>query len=69
MISKLSLFTCLIAGTDDPESLGPCRELAKLLPHAQLHELENAGHVVNLTRPTLFNQILSEFLAQLPEET
>ncbi|HKO48613.1 MAG TPA: alpha/beta hydrolase [Polyangiaceae bacterium] len=64
-LRALDLPTCLIAGTDDPESLGPCRELAALLPRAKLHELENAGHVVNLTRPTLFNQILLEFLAQL----
>ena len=64
-LRKLQIPTCLIAGTDDPESLGPCRELAALLPRAELHELENAGHVVNLTRPTLFNQILLEFLARL----
>ena len=64
-LRALEIPTCLIAGTDDPESLGPCRELAALLPQAELHELENAGHVVNLTRPTLFNQILLDFLAGL----
>ncbi|MES1178910.1 MAG: alpha/beta hydrolase [Myxococcales bacterium] len=62
-LRALDIPTCLIAGTDDPESLGPCQELAALLPHAELHELEGAGHVVNLTKPTLFNQILTEFLA------
>jgi len=65
-LRELRIPTCLIAGTDDPESLGPCRELQQLLPQAELHELENAGHVVNLTRPTLFNQILLDFLARLP---
>ncbi|MEI9950757.1 MAG: alpha/beta hydrolase [Pseudomonadota bacterium] len=64
-LRELSIPTCLIAGTDDPDSLGPCRQLAELLPHAELHELENAGHVVNLTRPGEFNQILVAFLAQL----
>jgi pimeloyl-ACP methyl ester carboxylesterase len=64
-LRELRIPTCLIAGTDDPESLGPCRELARLLPDAELHELENAGHVVNLTRPTLFNQILLAFLARV----
>ena len=64
-LRELEIPTCLIAGTDDPESLGPCRQLAALLPRAKLHELLNAGHVVNLTRPTLFNQILLEFLAEL----
>jgi pimeloyl-ACP methyl ester carboxylesterase len=64
-LRELRIPTCLIVGTDDPESLGPCRELSQLLPQVELHELENAGHVVNLTRPTLFNQILLEFLARL----
>jgi len=64
-LRELQIPTCLIAGTDDPESLGPCRELAMLLPRAELHELDNAGHVVNLTRPTLFNQILLDFLKRL----
>ena len=64
-LRELQIPTCLIAGTDDPESLGPCRELSQLLPRAELHELSNAGHVVNLTRPTLFNQILLDFLARL----
>jgi len=68
-LRQLEIPTCLIAGTDDPESLGPCRELSQLLPRAELHELENAGHVVNLTRPTLFNQILLEFLARLPQDS
>ena len=62
-LRALTIPTCLIAGTDDPESLGPCRELAALLPQAELHELEGAGHVVNLTKPTLFNQLLQAFLA------
>lgn len=62
-LRELHIPTCLIVGTDDPESLGPSRELAHLLPQAELHELEGAGHVVNLTKPTLFNAILNTFLA------
>ena len=57
--------TCIIAGTDDTESLEPCRELARLLPNAELHELTGAGHVVNLTEPARFNQILLAFLARV----
>jgi pimeloyl-ACP methyl ester carboxylesterase len=62
-LQKCQVRTCLFAGTDDPESLGPSRALARLLPHAELHELEAAGHVVNLTKPALFNQLLLAFLA------
>jgi pimeloyl-ACP methyl ester carboxylesterase len=62
-LQKCQIRTCLIAGTDDPGSLGPSRALARLLPNAELHELEAAGHVVNLTKPALFNQLLLAFLA------
>jgi 2-succinyl-6-hydroxy-2,4-cyclohexadiene-1-carboxylate synthase len=62
-LRELSIPTCVIAGADDAESLAPCRDLAELLPQAELHVLEAAGHVVNLTRPDEFNQILAAFLA------
>ena len=62
-LRELSIPTCLIAGSDDPESLAPCRDLAELLPNAELHVLEGAGHVVNLTKPDEFNRILATFLA------
>jgi len=62
-LRELSIPTCVVAGSDDAESLGPCRELARLLPKAELHVLEGAGHVVNLTKPALFNELISKFLA------
>jgi 2-succinyl-6-hydroxy-2,4-cyclohexadiene-1-carboxylate synthase len=62
-LQTLSIPTCVIAGSDDPESLEPCRELARLLPRAELHVLEGAGHVVNLAKPALFNGLLEAFLA------
>jgi pimeloyl-ACP methyl ester carboxylesterase len=61
-LRALTIPTCVIAGSDDPESLEPCRELAELLPHAELHVLEGAGHVVNLAKPALFNELLADFL-------
>jgi pimeloyl-ACP methyl ester carboxylesterase len=62
-LRQLTIPTCLIAGSDDPESLKPCQELAELLPNAELHVLEGAGHVVNLTKPAEFNHILQSFLS------
>ncbi|HEY1536588.1 MAG TPA: alpha/beta hydrolase, partial [Polyangiaceae bacterium] len=62
-LRELPIPTCVIAGSDDPESLAPCRDLAELLPNAELHVLEGAGHVANLTKPDEFNQILAAFLA------
>lgn len=61
-LATLRIPTCIVAGSDDVESLAPCRDLAELLPEAQLHVLEGAGHVVNLTQPAAFNAILGAFL-------
>lgn len=61
-LAQLPIPTCIVAGSDDAESLAPCRDLAALLPNAELHVLEGAGHVVNLTKPAEFNAILSAFL-------
>ncbi len=68
-LRELTIPTCLIAGSNDPESLKPCQELAELLPNAELHVLDGAGHVVNLTQPADFNRILSAFVApfRVPE--
>ena len=62
-LRELSIPACIIAGSDDAESLEPCRELARLLPNAELHVLEGAGHVVNLAQPGPFNELLKAFLA------
>jgi pimeloyl-ACP methyl ester carboxylesterase len=66
-LRELAIPSCVIAGSDDLESLAPCRELAEFLPNAELHVLEGAGHVVNLTKPGEFNQILHTFLISLHE--
>jgi pimeloyl-ACP methyl ester carboxylesterase len=62
-LRQLAIPTCVVAGSDDPESLEPCRELARLLPKAELHVLEGTGHVVNLAKPAQFNERLLAFLA------
>jgi pimeloyl-ACP methyl ester carboxylesterase len=61
-LKELAIPTCVIAGSDDAESLEPCRELARLIPNAELHVLEGAGHVVNLAQPKQFNEVLEAFL-------
>lgn len=54
---------CLIAGALD--SNAPAKTMAKMaqrLSFAQMHELENAGHLVNIERPDSVNAITLTFL-------
>jgi pimeloyl-ACP methyl ester carboxylesterase len=52
----------VIVGGADDESLEPSRELAELLPHAELVVIPGAGHVVNLADPRAYNEALGAFL-------
>jgi aminoacrylate hydrolase len=42
------------------------RELADLIPDAELKILETGAHAVSVTRPDLFNEAVLEFLAKQP---
>lgn len=55
----------VIVGGRDRMSLAPSRELADALPSARLVVVPEAGHVVNLARPTEFNAALTDFLASV----
>ena len=48
----------IVAGADDPLAHAPSRALAATLPTATLFVVPNAGHVVNLAAPALFNERL-----------
>jgi pimeloyl-ACP methyl ester carboxylesterase len=63
----LRMPTLLIAGSEDGGSLESARALAAQIPHAELHVVEGAGHVVNLAAPKAFNGLLSAFLAAIPK--
>ncbi|HUH13090.1 MAG TPA: alpha/beta fold hydrolase [Longimicrobiales bacterium] len=65
-LASVQIPTLVVAGTADRASLGPCRELAKALPAAELEEIPGAGHVVNLAAPAAFNAALRRFLEGLP---
>jgi 2-hydroxy-6-oxonona-2,4-dienedioate hydrolase len=62
-ITKMQLPVCLIWGKEDnitPAFVG--EEFHKLLPHSELHIIENCGHAPMMERPKEFNQILEKFL-------
>ena len=64
-LGSLSLPTLVIVGERDGGSLEPCRDLARLLPRAELAVVPGAGHVVNLENPLRFNEVLSDFLSRI----
>lgn len=65
-LSALEIPTLVVAGQRDTVSLGPCRQLAALLPRAELVVIPDAGHVVNLAAPAAFDAALGRFLEALP---
>jgi pimeloyl-ACP methyl ester carboxylesterase len=55
--------TLIVAGAHDAGALGPSRALAAVVPQAQLAVIPEAGHLVNLEQPAVFNMVLLEWLA------
>jgi pimeloyl-ACP methyl ester carboxylesterase len=45
------------------------REMAALVPHAQLHLLPGAGHMLTMEQPTQVTALLLEWLQSLPRQT
>jgi len=60
-IASLSTPACLIAGSDDQNA--PARTMARMAEkmRAPFHEIQDAGHLVNLEAPDETNLILTEF--------
>jgi 3-oxoadipate enol-lactonase len=62
--SKVSLPALVMAGELDEATPPPMsRELAGLLPNAQLHILENCAHVPQLQEPAQFLAAIGKFIA------
>ena len=64
-LSRLAVPALVVVGEHDSPSREPCRQLAELLPDAELVVVPGAGHVVNLARPDAFNEALLGFLRRL----
>jgi pimeloyl-ACP methyl ester carboxylesterase len=55
---------CILHGEDDQIiPVGEAREMQAAIPGAQLHILPQAGHLLNLEQPALFNQAVNQFLS------
>lgn len=66
MLGEIRCPTLVIVGLEDivspPEEM---RRLAHAIPHAQLVEIPNAGHLSPMEQPDLVNAAIKEFLAGL----
>jgi 3-oxoadipate enol-lactonase len=69
VLAGVEIPTLVVVGTRDRLSLAPCRDLAAALPAATLVEIPDAGHLVNLARPTEFNAAVATFLDALPADS
>jgi 3-oxoadipate enol-lactonase len=64
-LARLRVPTLVVVGALDRTSLAPSRAVAAAIPGAQLVEIADAGHLVNLARPVEFNGAVANFLARL----
>ena len=60
-LGKLHVPALVIVGAEDRESLEPSQALAGALPDARLEVVPDAGHIVNLAQPALFNAAVERF--------
>jgi pimeloyl-ACP methyl ester carboxylesterase len=68
-LAGVGIPTLVVVGSRDRLSLAPSRDLAAALPAARLVEIPDAGHLVNLARPTEFNAAVTAFLDALPQDS
>jgi 3-oxoadipate enol-lactonase len=59
---RLDIATLVVCGERDRHNVPLARDLAELMPRAELRLVPDAGHVVNLEQPEAFNALLGGFL-------
>lgn len=62
--SELRMPVLVVVGArDKPDFAVIARHIAESVPHAELVEVEDAGHIVGLEQPAILNSLLLEFLS------
>lgn len=64
-LRRLTTPTLLMTGDEDEPCLVPKVFLKRTIPSAALQIFPNSGHAINLEEPTLFNEALADFFAQV----
>lgn len=62
LVARLRVPTLVVVGGRDRLSLDASRGIAAAIPGAELVEIPDAGHLVNLARPAEFNAAVAAFL-------
>jgi pimeloyl-ACP methyl ester carboxylesterase len=64
-LSHIDVPALVLAGRDDPiAKVADCERVARSLPQAEYHCIENCGHYVNLEQAETFNRLLGDFLTR-----
>ncbi|WP_153505851.1 alpha/beta fold hydrolase [Cumulibacter manganitolerans] len=69
-LNKITVPTLVVAGGDDPiTNPFTCKVIAQLIPDAEYVELEGAGHLFLMERPTQSAALLRDWFERTPRET
>jgi pimeloyl-ACP methyl ester carboxylesterase len=64
-MAALTVPTLILTGDEDWPCLAPALLMKRTIPTAALSVMPNCGHTINLEAPQMFNDILSDFFAQV----
>jgi 3-oxoadipate enol-lactonase len=65
-LAAIKIPALVLSGRDDPiAKAADCERVARALPRAEYHCIDNCGHYVNLEQAETFNRLLGDFLAHI----
>ncbi len=62
---KMAVPTLILTGDEDEPCLEPALFMKRTIPTAALITFPNAGHLINLEEPAMFNRIVLEFITEV----
>jgi pimeloyl-ACP methyl ester carboxylesterase len=64
-LSTIRIPALVLAGSDDPiAKAADCERVARTMPQAEYHCIDNCGHYVNLEQAETFNRLVGDFLVR-----
>ena len=68
LLANIAVPALVVSGANDP--IAPardCERVARALPQAEYHCIENSGHYVNLEQAETFNRLVGDFLGRIEQ--